>query len=83
MSPGGEQKENFMAEKPTSANRRISPVQMQKHLKGVNYPASKDDLVRRAQQNNASREIVDSIRHLPADSFGSPKDVMKALGKSE
>ncbi len=66
-----------------SSGKRISPVQMQKHLKGVNYPASKGDLVARAQQNNASGEIVDKIRQLPADSFNGPKDVMRALGRTE
>lgn len=66
-----------------SSGKRVSPVQMQKHLKGVNYPASKGDLVARAQQNNASGEIVDKIRALPADSFNSPKDVMRALGQTE
>lgn len=66
-----------------SSGKRISPVQMQKHLKGVNYPASKDDLVKQAKNNNASNEIVDKIRTLPADSFGGPKDVMKALGQTE
>ncbi len=66
-----------------SSGKRISPVQMQKHLKGVNYPASKNDLVQQAQNNHASDEIVDKIRTLPADSFGGPKDVMKALGRAE
>lgn len=66
-----------------SSGKRVSPVQMQKHLKGTSYPASKDDLVRQAQTNQASDEIVEKIRALPADSFGSPKDVMKALGRTE
>ena len=66
-----------------SSGKRVSPVQMQKHLKGTSYPASKADLVRQAQTNRASDEIVEKIRALPADSFGSPKDVMKALGRTE
>ena len=66
-----------------SSGKRVSPVQMQKHLKGVNYPASKGDLVKQAQSNNASDAIVEKIRTLPADSFGGPKDVMKALGRTE
>ncbi|HEX8034447.1 MAG TPA: DUF2795 domain-containing protein [Ktedonobacterales bacterium] len=65
------------------SGKRISPIQLQKHLKGTNYPASKNDLVQRAQDNKASPEIVDKIRQLPADRFGSPKDVMKALGQTE
>lgn len=65
------------------SGKRISPIQLQKHLKGTSYPASKNDLVQRAQDNKASPEIVETIRHLPVDRFGSPKDVMKALGRTE
>ena len=65
-----------------SSSKRISPIQLQKHLKGTSYPASKNDLVRRAQDTAASPEIVETIRHLPADRFGSPNDVMKALGQT-
>lgn len=67
----------------SSGGKRVSPVEMQKRLKGVNYPASKDDLVRQARQNQASEEVVNRIRTLPADSFGGPKDVMKALGRTD
>jgi len=67
----------------SQSGKRISPVEMQKHLKGVNYPASKDDLVKRAQGNQASDEIVQKIRTLPGNSYNSPKDVMKALGQTE
>lgn len=71
-----------MAQQSDSKAGSISPIQMQKHLKGVNYPASKQDLVKQAQSNNASSEIVSRIQHLHGDSFNSPKDVMKALGHS-
>jgi len=56
---------------------------MQKHLKGTNYPASKDDLVRQAEHNHAPDDILDAIRVLPADMFNGPRDVMRALGRSE
>ena len=65
------------------SGKRFSPIQLQKHLKGTNYPASKRDLVQKAQQNNASDEIVQKIQRLPGDSFNSPKDVMKALGQTQ
>ena len=67
----------------SSSGHRISPISLQKHLKGTNYPASKDDLVRRAQTNAAPDDILDMIRHLPSQSFDSPADVMRAFGKSQ
>jgi Protein of unknown function (DUF2795) len=67
----------------SQSGKRLSPIQLQKHLKGTSYPATKRDLVHKAQQNNASDEIVQKIQKLPGDSFNSPKDVMKALGQTQ
>jgi Protein of unknown function (DUF2795) len=58
-----------------------SPANIQKYLKGQNYPARKDDLVRTAQDNNAPKDVLDVIKHLPEDNFGGPQDVMKACGE--
>jgi hypothetical protein len=52
-----------------------------KALKGMNYPASKQDLVQKAKQNNASQDIIQTIEKLPQDQFNSPTDVQKALGQ--
>ncbi|MFI5271738.1 MAG: DUF2795 domain-containing protein [Ktedonobacterales bacterium] len=70
------------SESSHSSGKRLSPVLLQKHLKGVIYPASKRDLLQQAQHNNASDEIIDKIKQLPADSFNGPKDVMRALGRT-
>jgi hypothetical protein len=57
----------------------INPIDLQKHLKGASYPASKDDLVSVAEGNDAPDEIVDAIRSAPEDTFDSPADVQAAL----
>ena len=59
-----------------------SPIDLQKHLKGVDYPASKDDLVRTAEEEGAGEDVVAAIRDLPGDSFDSPADVSKAFGNA-
>jgi hypothetical protein len=58
-----------------------SPANMQKYLKGQNYPAQKNDLIRTAQDNNAPKEVLDILKDLPEDNFGGPQDVMKAYGE--
>ncbi len=60
-----------------------SPANVQKFLEGVSYPASKDDLIERAEENGAPEEVMETIRSLPADRFGGPQDVMKAYGEIE
>ena len=60
----------------------MNPIEVQKNLKGVSYPASKDDLVQAAERNGAGAELVDQLRSLDADRFDGPNEVMKALGGS-
>ncbi|MDT5132095.1 MAG: hypothetical protein QOE41_1406, partial [Mycobacterium sp.] len=42
-----------------------NPIQLQKNLKGVNYPASKQDLVTRAKQNGADEQVLNQLNKLP------------------
>jgi hypothetical protein len=57
----------------------VNPIELQKYLKGVEYPASKDDLVNTAESNGAPSEIVDALRNASQDSFDGPSGVQKAL----
>ena len=43
-----------------------SPIEVEKYLKGVDYPAKKQDLLKRAQANNAPQEIVEVLKKVPA-----------------
>ncbi|MFR0357292.1 DUF2795 domain-containing protein [Streptomyces sediminimaris] len=61
----------------------ISPIDLQKALKGANYPASRDDLVNLAQENGAEGTIVEKISHSDAAEFGGPDDVQKAVFDDE
>jgi hypothetical protein len=58
----------------------VNPIDVQKHLKGVSYPASRDDLVRAAQDNGAPQEIVERLRGMGRDEFSGPDQVMAELG---
>ncbi len=58
-----------------------SPANVQKYLKGVNYPAKKQDLVNQAKQNGAPQEIVQELQQFPNQEFAGPQEVMKAYGE--
>ena len=60
-----------------------SPANIQKFLHGIHYPASKDDLMKQAENNDAPEDVIDTIKRLPADRFGGPQDVMEAYGDIE
>ena len=57
----------------------VNPIELQKHLKGVDYPASRDDLVQAAEANGAPEDIVDALRNAGKDSFDGPTAVQEAL----
>ena len=54
-------------------------TEVQKALKGVDYPASKDDLASHAEGNGADRDLVEALRSMNKDSFDGPNAVMKEL----
>jgi hypothetical protein len=54
-------------------------TEVQKSLKGVDYPASKDELAATAERNGADRELVDALRNMGKSSFDGPNAVMKEL----
>lgn len=60
----------------------FNPIEVQKHLKGINYPASKEDLASTAESNNAPGDLVEQLRNLPDQQFSGPDDVQEALKRS-
>jgi hypothetical protein len=61
---------------------QVNPIDVQKHLKGMDYPATKDEVVAKAEDNGASDEVVEQLRGMDSDNFTGPDDVMEALGRS-
>ncbi|GGP65561.1 hypothetical protein GCM10010185_42970 [Saccharothrix coeruleofusca] len=59
----------------------VNPIQVQKFLSGVDYPATKDDIVDTAQAQGADDDLLEVLRNLPMDQFDSPNDVSEAIGK--
>lgn len=57
----------------------LSVTEVQKALKGAEYPASSEELADLAEENGADEEVVDAIRGIDEDDLESPADVMKAL----
>ncbi|MCW2719568.1 MAG: hypothetical protein QOG20_366 [Pseudonocardiales bacterium] len=56
----------------------VNPVQLQKFLRGVDYPARKEDLVRHAEQQGADEEVLDTLRRIPDREYDGPNAVSAA-----
>ncbi|MEU0103296.1 DUF2795 domain-containing protein [Streptomyces sp. NPDC006267] len=61
----------------------ISPIDLQKALKGADYPASRNDLVSLARDNGAEEALVTKLDDASADRFDGPNEVQKAVFDSE
>lgn len=59
---------------------KVNPIQLQKYLKGVDYPAKKQDLLDRAKQEGADENICSTLEQLSDETFETPADVSKAVG---
>ncbi len=60
-----------------------NPVQLQKYLKGLDYPASKDEIVGHAERHGADQNALGTLRRLPDEKYQTPADVSQAVGKIE
>ncbi|MFJ8693297.1 DUF2795 domain-containing protein [Streptomyces roseolilacinus] len=59
----------------------VNPIEMQKNLGGVSYPASKDEIVRQAKEHGARKEVMDALTSMPDKEYDSPAAINKAVGR--
>jgi hypothetical protein len=61
----------------------ISPIDLQRALKGADYPSSREDLVALAEKNGADGALVTQLRDASEDRFDGPAEVQKAVFDNE
>jgi uncharacterized protein DUF2795 len=60
----------------------VSPISIQKFLRGVRYPASKQSLVSHATGAGADDRVREALEGLPDAEYATPADVSRAIGRS-
>lgn len=70
-APASTMKETHMA--------HANPIQIQKYLKGVDYPTDKRTLIQTAKQQGADDSVCASLDQLPDQQFQTPADVSAAF----
>ena len=55
-----------------------NPIQMQKFLSGVDYPADRDSLVEHARSQGADDAVLDQLKTMPDRQYDGPNAVSKA-----
>lgn len=56
-----------------------NPIQVQKYLSGIDYPASKDDVVSTAEQAGAPDDVLEALRAIPDGEYDAPTAVSSAV----
>ena len=61
------------------ADNTPNPIQVQKFLGGMDYPASKADVVRHAEEAGADDSVLATLKDLPEQTYHKPTDVSGEL----
>ena len=64
-----------MADQPTF-------IEVQKYLKGVDYPCTLQQLIDAATENGAPDEVLDALGSLPDREYDGPTGVSEEIGNS-
>ncbi|MCO5971682.1 DUF2795 domain-containing protein [Actinoallomurus soli] len=57
-------------------------IEVQKYLSGIDYPASKEQLLEHAEKKGAPKEVLDDLKKIPEEEYDGPNRVSKAVSKT-
>lgn len=63
------------------AGGSASPVEIAQTLRGMSFPADKQDLIEHASQNEADESVLGVLEELPEREYTNMADVEKAVGQ--
>lgn len=60
-----------------------SPSNIAHYLKGIDFPATKEELIEYAEDNDAPDEVLDVLEYFPDETYHSMAEVMQGAGQVE
>ena len=57
----------------------VSPIDIQKALSGIDYPAKKDDVVKHAESHGGGDDVLEALRGIDDQEYDTPAAVSKAV----
>lgn len=64
-----------------TAKRDRSPADVSRYLRGIDFPADRDALIRHARRQDVDDKVLDLLDHMPNRDYGSMADVMKGISE--
>ncbi len=71
-----------MDKQDNSKGSRPSVVNLAKHFQGIDFPASKQNLIEHAKNKGADEKIMQMLERMDDREYASMKDIMKEYGKN-
>lgn len=65
-----------------SGESTFSPKHVTRSLRGIDFPASKEDLIEKARSENAGEEVLRHLERMPDQEYQNMADVMRGFGQS-
>ena len=59
---------------------KVNPIQVQKFLGGIDYPCSKNDLIKTAEGKGADERVMNMLNRLPDKEYDAPTAVTREIG---
>ena len=56
---------------------QVSPVEVQKSLKNIDYPVHKKDLIKHAKNHGANDKVIEVLESLPDKEYTNAAEVSK------
>jgi hypothetical protein len=57
----------------------VSPIDIQKALSGIDYPAKKDDVVKHAEAHGGGDDVLEALKGIDDQEYDTPAAVSKAV----
>ncbi len=70
-----------MPKKEGGGGRQASVTNIAKHLRGIDFPVNKQDLIEHAKKNGADDAAIKMFNEMEDREYNSIKDVMKEYGE--
>jgi len=59
----------------------VSPIDIQKALSGIEYPAKRDDVVKHAESQGGGGDVLEALKGIDDQEYDTPAAVSKAVFK--
>lgn len=57
-------------------------IKVQKYLSGISYPATKQQLIEHARNNQADKDVLEPLQEIADREYSGPDELSQALAKS-